>query len=287
MRVEFFGDGRAFLESAEPFLAAHPVECNVLASTADRDVRLKALTDRPSWFAAISDEDGVVGAAMRTHPDPPHAGFTPYLPIDARAPLLAALAERGERVPAWSGDLDTAKTLCEGVAVGRPVVVNVHTRLFEATRLKLPHQPAGALRVAQRADEDVVIEACLGFHHDSELQGGRLPDPHWSPQGDALRARLEAGAFWLWEVNGEPVHLTGIQPPVFGVQRIAPVYTPAHHRGRGYASWVVANLTKQSLGGGYRPCLSTDQANPVSNAIYERIGYRCVRDEGCLIIEQS
>lgn len=102
-----------------------------------------------------------------------------------------------------------------------------------------------------------------------------------------LRARIGLGAFWLWEVDGEPVHLTGTQPPVFGVQRIGPVYTTAEHRGHGYAAWVVATVTQRILDNGQRPCLYTDQANPILNAIYERIGYRRVRDEGQLVVHKA
>ncbi len=55
-------------------------------------------------------------------------------------------------------------------------------------------------------------------------------------------------------------------------------------RGRGYASWVVASLTQQLLDAGARPCLYTDQANPVSNLVYERIGYEPVHDEGNVVV---
>lgn len=33
-------------------------------------------------------------------------------------------------------------------------------------------------------------------------------------------------------------------------------------------------------------CLYTDQANPVSNKVYERLGYEPVRDEGELVLAE-
>ena len=64
-----------------------------------------------------------------------------------------------------------------------------------------------------------------------------------------------------------------------GVARIAPVYTPPEHRGRGYASNAVAALRRRALERGVRSCmLYTDLANPTSNAIYQKIGYRPVCD---------
>jgi hypothetical protein len=57
------------------------------------------------------------------------------------------------------------------------------------------------------------------------------------------------------------------------------VYTPPEHRRRGYASALTAALTERLLAGGRRFCfLFTDLANPTSNAIYQRIGYRPLGD---------
>lgn len=78
--------------------------------------------------------------------------------------------------------------------------------------------------------------------------------------------------------------MTFAHPVMFGSSRIGPVYTPPEHRGRGYAAWVVALLTQQILDAGARPCLYTDQANPISNKVYERIGYVRVQDEGNVIV---
>jgi hypothetical protein len=57
------------------------------------------------------------------------------------------------------------------------------------------------------------------------------------------------------------------------------VYTPAELRGRGYATACVATLSQQLLAEGYLFCtLFTDLSNPVSNHIYEKIGYTAVAD---------
>jgi predicted GNAT family acetyltransferase len=61
--------------------------------------------------------------------------------------------------------------------------------------------------------------------------------------------------------------------------RIGPVYTPPEQRGHGYGTAVTAAATAWALGAGAREvCLFTDLANPVSNAIYPRVGYRPLLD---------
>jgi len=57
------------------------------------------------------------------------------------------------------------------------------------------------------------------------------------------------------------------------------VYTPSAHRGRGFASALVAGLTRQLLDEGLAfCCISTDLTNPTTNKIYPAIGYRPVCD---------
>ena len=61
--------------------------------------------------------------------------------------------------------------------------------------------------------------------------------------------------------------------------RVGYVFTPPNCRRRGYATTLVAALSQQLLSGTCKfCCLYTDLANPTSNAIYARIGYRPVCD---------
>ena len=86
------------------------------------------------------------------------------------------------------------------------------------------------------------------------------------------------GGVAIWE-DGEAVSLSGYGARTPHGIRIGPVYTPPELRGRGYASALVASLTQQLLSGGRDFCfLFTDLANPTSNSIYQRVGYRPVTD---------
>ncbi len=110
---------------------------------------------------------------------------------------------------------------------------------------------------------------------EADRQAGRPPregegehlDREWAAD------RVGRGLVWLWEVDGEVVHLTAHSAPSFGVSRIGPVYTPTEHRGHGYAAALVAEVTDRILAVGDRACLFTDVDNPVSNGVYARIGY--------------
>jgi predicted GNAT family acetyltransferase len=85
------------------------------------------------------------------------------------------------------------------------------------------------------------------------------------------------GGFLLWVDGGETVSVSGWGGPTPNGIRVGPVYTPPELRGRGYATALVAELSQSLLDGGRSfVFLYTDLANPTSNAIYERIGYRMV-----------
>jgi predicted GNAT family acetyltransferase len=91
---------------------------------------------------------------------------------------------------------------------------------------------------------------------------------------------------WFWEVHGTPVSFAWRSPvrppgawPRTPVTRISAVYTPPEHRGRGYATANVAAISQHALDGGASACmLYTNAANPISNKIYQRVGYRPVGD---------
>lgn len=73
--------------------------------------------------------------------------------------------------------------------------------------------------------------------------------------------------------------MAGVRSPAAGVSRIGPVYTPPEHRDHGYGSAVTAAAARWAhSAGATEVVLFADLANPVSNAIYQRIGFLAVSD---------
>ena len=91
--------------------------------------------------------------------------------------------------------------------------------------------------------------------------------------------RLSYGGLTLWEAGGAAVSLAGVSRPTRGVVRVAPVYTPPDHRGHGYGGAVTGAVSQAAFdAGASHVVLFTDLANPTSNALYRRLGYRPVED---------
>lgn len=96
---------------------------------------------------------------------------------------------------------------------------------------------------------------------------------------EILDDRFSYQGLTLWETGGTAVALAGANRPAAGTVRVGPVYTPPGHRRRGYGSAVTAAVSQAALDAGAdHVVLFTDLANPASNSVYLRLGYRPVED---------
>lgn len=281
--LEFTDHPRAFLAEAADYLAADPVLTTVIATVTQR-LAVRPLADAPySWWLLVRDEAGeVAGVAMRTAPFAPYPAYVLPMPDDAAVALARALHERGEELGGVNGALPAARLVAEETArlSGGAARVEEHVRLFELGELVMPSAPPGRLRPAVDADAELCLAWFDAFAVAAAEQAGRTGRHAMVEFTLAeMQGRIADGLLWFWEdESGTPVHLTGANLPANGVTRIGPVYTPREHRGQGYASRAVAEISAGYLADGVRCCLFTDQSNPVSNRIYQSLGYRQVVD---------
>lgn len=285
-RVRLHDTAGTFLTVATDHLLGLGVVANVVHTNAERLPPTERLSDHdaPTWFATVHDDEGaVVGAAMRTIPHPPYAPYVLPMPEAAALALAEALRSRGESVTAVNGASPSAEaffTACTGHAVDDPDVEVERTRQHEVTTLVPPSSVDGRLR-APRPDEIPILVRWLdAFMAEADVQAGRAPGsvPSAPADPDDVAARAAEGGLGVWDVGGEAVHVLGTRGPSGGVARIGPVYTPPEQRGHGWASAAVAECSRRLLDDGARVCLFTDLANPTSNALYARLGFRPVGD---------
>jgi RimJ/RimL family protein N-acetyltransferase len=213
----------------------------------------------------------VDGAFFQT---PPHPILTVSLPAGSAADLIKRLgAEVGLptaiNLPA-ADEADFARAWAS--ATGGSTAAALRSRLFRLDRLTQPYPtPPGAARVAGPADRELLIDWHVAFSQEA----GTVAENAERTVDD----RLSHGGLRLWEADGRPVSMAGNTRAVAGVVRIAPVYTVPADRGRGYGGAVTAAASQAALDAGASAVvLFTDLANPTSNALYQRLGYRPVGD---------
>jgi predicted GNAT family acetyltransferase len=150
-------------------------------------------------------------------------------------------------------------------------------RLFRLGELTPPAPPPpGQARLATAADRDLLAVWNEAFY--AETQDG--PRRLGSSGGPAvLDRRLGYGGLLVWEARGELVAMAARTPVVSGMSRVAPVYTPPAQRGKGYGGAITVATSQAARAAGAREVvLFTDLANPTSNGLYQRLGYRPVSD---------
>ena len=111
------------------------------------------------------------------------------------------------------------------------------------------------------------LDACLLRRGNARLARRARRAVRRRPCGGDRLARPLGG-------RGRTVSLAGHAGETPNGARVGPVYTPPELRGRGYASALTASLTERLLERRRFCFLFTDLANPTSNSIYQRIGYR-------------
>jgi RimJ/RimL family protein N-acetyltransferase len=259
-------DVEEFAARTEPLLSSR-LECNVLA-TVLMTVRGGMHRDPPPIFVIGVDDDGTVAfAAMRTPPWPLLA--SPLGDGDADS-LMELWLGTDPDVSSVSSVPETARAIA--AAWERRIGGSSHCRLSEAmhvlTEVQDPPRPArGALRVPLAEERELLVAWMEEFVGEAGLIGA-------AQAGAMVDARLRDGGLLLWD-DDAPVSMIGLNPPVAGVVRIGPVYTPPPLRRRGYACSAVAEVSRRALQGGAARCmLFTDLANPTSNKIYAEVGYR-------------
>lgn len=272
LRVDRYADAGAFLKAAGSWLASAEVENNVMLTIASSIADGTRTLREPAHFAAVTDGEHIDCCGSRT---PPHgmlitdgtAGGIAALAADAFSALGRLSGVIGPPAAA-AGFVQTWLALAGGRAD-----ISMRQRLHKLDRLN-PDLPVatGTLRVVDPGERDLAVEWVLAFVREA------LPDAPTSDIAEAVDRQLSRGTLYFWD-DGAPVAMCADAGSSGSIARINTVYTPPALRKRGYATAAVAALTRHLLGGSCRYCcLYTDLANPTSNSVYRRIGYRPVCD---------
>jgi len=225
------------------------------------------------WFCSIMTGKDLSAVAMRT---PPHMMLLAYFSGNLKnivEKLITAVSEQYSVIPGVVGDKELVdiftKLWCEKCDV--EIVDSMAQRIYRLDKVNDITLSPGKFRVATMAEKTLVKKWGRAFHVDI---GGTVRN---MPQSD-ITPIIERGWVFLWE-DGKPVSMALKTRPTEKGMTVGGVYTPPELRHRGYATSCVAELSRNILQSGKEFCmLYTDLANPTSNSIYKKIGYKEVCD---------
>jgi GNAT superfamily N-acetyltransferase len=269
MLVRAHPSAQAFLDAVGATLRRRPVINQLPIAIAQTCVREPDRYGPGAVFYSALHDGAIAGAALQTPPWPVQLS-------DATADAARALAHAfaaGPPIAGVAGPDDAPARFAEAYAAARGVTFTLEGSLgtFELRAVAdLPEVPGR--RIVATVEHAPLLQGWIeGFHVEAV--------PHDPPvRADAGARAIATGRAHLWlDAGDRPVSYALHNRDVGGWASIGPVYTPPELRGRGFATAVVAAVSRHLLADGRAGCtLFTDLANPTSNAIYERIGYRRV-----------
>jgi uncharacterized protein len=274
MKIKTYQNGKDFLAEHRDFLEAEEAKNNLMLGIAQRTPADAGSTD-DSLFLGLFDNNEPFASCVMT----PSQRLVLYARDGARidpVPFLSQhLKSTGAMLPGVIGPKEISERFARAWAREQACSyeLNMNERIYTLETVSEIPMVDGNLRPAQASDMPLVKEWIARFTFealhttltDDEIQ--RLVD-----------SKLQRGAVFLWD-DGGPVAMAGFSRQTTHGIAVNLVYTPPALRKRGYASSCVARLSRLLLERGNRFCvLFTDLANPVSNSIYQKIGYRPVCD---------
>lgn len=271
MRVTRHNDPDEFLAAAAPVLARGAAAASVLAGFAHALKRTPPRAGERVYLASCADGDAA-GAAVQRDAGPVLVGAS-----DPGA-AVAFADDLGREHPELQGVVG-APAACEAFALrwraltGRTHRLRIRLRQHTLTAVSDVPAAPGTLRPADGTDAPWLAGCQIAFFDEV-----RIPDPRERAR-ELVERGIVRGAYRIWDDGGR-VAYAGFNDAAPDFARIAPVYTLPERRGRGYATALVAAVSRELLARGKeRLFLTTDAANPTSNAIYARIGFRAEGDD--------
>ena len=274
MYVEGYELPEAWYQRTVTYLTRYEAENNLLLGLAS------TLMNDPSaysdyYMAAVVNGQQVVGAAVMT---PPYNLIISHVEHQDALNLLAEHVYRHYRaLPGLGARKDVAHEFARlwTARTGQRHELDMAQRIYELREVKPPQNVAGTMRAAVSGDIPLLAEWQHAFSIDAGMEVSRERSQLWAERIFMSNLRR----VWLWIADGQPVSMVGSTGPTPNGIRIGPVYTPQEFRGRGYASACTAAASQLLLNEGRKFCfLYTDLANPISNKIYQEIGYTPVCD---------
>jgi GNAT superfamily N-acetyltransferase len=226
-----------------------------------------------SLLFTVWDDGAPRGATLHTPPYPLACNGIPAKAMETVARELSGVrpgltGARGMRSSAVAF-ADAWRTI-----TGRSGTMSTEERLYRLGSLRTPNGLTGIARLATGDDRGQLVEWVEQFFRETFSQRDEAAAERFVDTAKRVGDR-----FVVWDVDGTPVSMAMLRAPAADVSRIGPVFTPLTRRGHGYGSAVTAAAADLAHRSGTADVvLFADLANPVSNAIYQRIGFEAVVD---------
>ncbi len=261
-----------FLQLSREVRASEPIATQIIGGAAAAVAKGTSSYERCTWWVIESDGK-VVGLAMHTEP---FNLFLSPMPLEASLALAKLIVAEHPGFPGVNGPSEVVKPFlskCAELSTKlRKYELHQEHLTYSLIELISPLNSVGEVRLATPEDKTLVLQWFTAFAHEADVENHNL---------EAVVDRATATErLYLWSVDGVIVSMAGhtasVEIPGGTLARIGPVYTPPEYRKHGYASFLVAEISRRLHARGVSVMLYADAKNPASNNVYIKIGFSLV-----------
>ncbi|MHB9026820.1 MAG: GNAT family N-acetyltransferase [Armatimonadota bacterium] len=270
MKIVRFPDACDFYQAVAPLLLERETENNLMLGIAARLADGSGKwSDEPPLLCSVEEDDRAIAAVLQTPPHYPIFTRTEPMIVDL---LAAYLHKEVFRLPGVLGPVATVESFVKAwmARTGVKAQSAMSQRIYQLEQVAITPDTPGQNEEAVKQDFETLLPWMRAFMTATGVSA--------ADQAANLQQQIEQHQVYLWK-NPQPVSMAACCGPTPHGIRISGVYTPRKYRNHGYATANVAALSQRLLDSGCQYCfLFTDLANPVSNSIYQKIGYQPVCD---------
>ena len=284
MNIKIYKTPGEFLEENKAFLQEHEAACQLNLGNASAH---KDEPCHPGLLFGRCEEDGR-GVLLFGNTLPWNLCLNSIPGDPAALSAAVLLADYLQRENIEITGINASKTLCNAFfsAYNKPYQVRVGMDIMVQKELIEPPVVSGKVRKAELSDLDTAADWACAFQKEALHEDA---DPE--EMREKFRETISQGKVYLLEApDGTLVSMAAAtarsMPHGVGISW---VYTPPEYRGRGYCQNTVAHICREVLRDGYDYCtLFVDKANPISNRVYQKIGFEIIEDNfDCRLVKDE
>ena len=277
MDVKFYKDIKEFYGLVSPFLLRKEAENNLLFSILNRiNQNPTRYGDDKPILIIVTDNSEIKLVSLRTPPYHLILSFTDD--INAVYVLAKVLLQKNMELPGVLGFKEGAekfvKVWCEGKNL-RPHLTR-NERIYKLEEVAEETLGNRELILGSQVHQSLILDWAEQFLLEAIPETG---EEQFKRSQENLIEDIKKDQIYLLLDKNEIVSIVRNAGSTPNGNRVSLVYTPPELRRKGYATECVAKFSKQLLEEGNKFCfLFTDLSNPISNSIYQKIGYQPVID---------
>lgn len=179
--------------------------------------------------------------------------------------------DNGLEVPGVIGPEEYVKSFINTYEDLIELTANLHMNqlIYQLDEVKVDLDNNGQLILANKAEYSLIKSWLMRFG----IEANEVVNEQKASQ--MAHVFLENQSVYLWKVNAQAVSMVNKSRQTKHGATVNAVFTPDKFKRNGYATNAVAALSQKLLDDGFQFCnLYTDRANPTSNSIYQKIGYK-------------